>query len=245
MFSFNLKKDPEPDREPPFEHHGLARKLYHQKSQSFSYQSNTEPVFFSTPVAINLTAKLENQSLPHKFKVTVVEILEPLFIVSIKRTDKNEGWSEITFRFYWELNLGYSWGAYKGLYFHLPYTSGGTEFNREKSHLECSKSGGKLADIVDKEMYDFVNTFVEVTFDSGRLNFVIIWTAMNYNQANSNVTRSNGKPGYNGDWNPGYPTTSGSRTGVVVFVGTNPSAGTNIGMRNAEISQRYVPLCVY
>ncbi|XP_078487683.1 uncharacterized protein LOC113474437 [Ciona intestinalis] len=131
------------------------------------------------------------------------------------------------------------------MYFNLPYTSRGTEYNWEKSQLECSKSGGKLVDIVDKEMYDFIYTFVEYTFDSGHLNFVMIWTAMNYNQANRNVTQSNGKPGYNGDWNPGYPSTSGSHTGVVVFVGTDRSAGTNIGMRNSEIYQRYIPLCVY
>nr|XP_018668283.1 uncharacterized protein LOC108949671 [Ciona intestinalis] len=199
----------------------------------------------TTPFGIDVEAKTHDQSLPFKFKVTVVEILKSLFIVSIERIDKTEGWSETLIKFDWQLKFGQGGVAYKNRYIKLLYTAVSFAYSRSRSFTQCSSSGGKLVDIVDKEMYDVIYYYVATTFDSGIYNYVNIWTAMNFNTENGNVTQSNGEPGYNDDWNPGWPLGGSTRIGVVISVGTKPTAAPNVGLRNFSAAHTAVPLCMY
>ncbi|XP_078488767.1 uncharacterized protein LOC144746040 isoform X2 [Ciona intestinalis] len=199
----------------------------------------------ASPFLIDVEAKPHNLSLPHTFQVTVVEILQPLFIVSIERTDKNEGWSETLIKFDWQLKIGQGGVVYKNRYIKLLYTAISVAYSRSQSFEQCSLSGGKLVDIVDKGMYDVIYNYVATTFDSGVYTFVNIWTAMDFNTEHRNVTQSNGEPGHNGDWNPGWPIGGATRIGVVITVGTKATAGSNVGLRNFSAAQTAVPLCMY
>nr|XP_009859829.1 ficolin-1-A-like [Ciona intestinalis] len=104
---------------------GTYKKLYGSKNPKKMLNVVYEMCMTSTPAYISATARPVDSSLPHTFKVTVVDIQRYSVLVELERTDQKSGWDEI-----W---LAVDWVASSKVifrncneYYHGGYTSNGT-----------------------------------------------------------------------------------------------------------------------
>nr|XP_018668424.1 uncharacterized protein LOC108949691 isoform X2 [Ciona intestinalis] len=190
-------------------------------------------------MSINVTAQSKDASLPHMFNVTVVEILQPLFILNLERVDKSEGWAETEILFEW--NLTYGEGiVFRHQYIWLPFASENVMFDRQGSFDECKKTGGSLVDIADKETFDVICNYVKNTLHSGNNIYINMWTGMTFNPTTYEIIQSNGEPGYNESWRQD-PNTDRYSFGVRMFVTTQVNSLN--GFRNRKFTTLASPLC--
>ncbi|XP_078491834.1 uncharacterized protein LOC108950170 [Ciona intestinalis] len=188
----------------------------------------------ATPANVYATAKPSNPSLPHKFSVTILEIKKTTFMIELERIDKAAGWeTRITVEWYLLPKNTDTAMVYRNsvLWFPAPSQVLGMVYKTASKY--CTDRGGRLVDIVDKAMYDVVYEFAQQNIVFGSRPFVYTWLGSTYNTSANTVTRSNGEPGYNGDWWPeGSPTSSASHTGLVLYIVPPTSNSTHHGMLN-------------
>ncbi|XP_078490877.1 uncharacterized protein LOC144747007 [Ciona intestinalis] len=186
------------------------------------------------PDYVNATARPSNPSLPHKFNVTILEIRKFSFIVEIERVDQATGWDWMPITVDWFSYIGKGM-VYQNLILWFPDAADRRVMNRNTASKYCIDNGGRLVDIVDKAMYDVVYNYCRQTIVFRSLNWVNIWLGSSYNTTTNTVTQSNGKPGYHGDWNPGYPHRRSryeTYTGLMLRIKPPSYTNTNHGMLN-------------
>ncbi|XP_078489867.1 microfibril-associated glycoprotein 4-like [Ciona intestinalis] len=74
---------------------GTYKKMYGSKNPKKKLNVVYEMCMTSTPAYISATARPVDSSLPHTFKVTVVDIQRYSVLVELERTDQKSGWDEI------------------------------------------------------------------------------------------------------------------------------------------------------
>uniref|UniRef100_F6T614 Uncharacterized LOC100185967 n=2 Tax=Ciona intestinalis TaxID=7719 RepID=F6T614_CIOIN len=181
---------------------------YELSSFSTKAKSMAEVIYMmclpKVPDYVNATARPSNPSLPHKFNLTILEIKKLSFIVEIERVDQATGWDWMPITVDWSSYIG-NGTVYRNLILWFPDAADIRGMNRNTASKSCIDNGGRLVDIVDKAMYDVVYNYSRQTIVFGSIPWVDIWLGSSYNPATDTVTQSNGKPGYHGDWIPGYP----------------------------------------
>ncbi|XP_078488785.1 uncharacterized protein LOC108950537 isoform X1 [Ciona intestinalis] len=128
--------------------------------------------------------------------------------------------------------------VYQNLILWFPDAGDRRYMNVNKASKHCIDNGGRLVDIVDKAMYDVVYNYSLQTIVFGSLSWARIWLGLSYNLTTDTVTQSNGKPGYHGDWYPGFPyrvSRYDTYTGLLLFIRSPSSTYTAHGM------YRYTP----
>ncbi|XP_078486386.1 uncharacterized protein LOC144744896 [Ciona intestinalis] len=91
--------------------------------------------------------------------------------------------------------------VYQNLILWFPDAADRRKINPYTASKYCIDKGGRLVDIVDKAMYDVVYNYCRQTIVFGSHSSAQIWLGSSYNTMTDTVTQSNGKPGYNGNWN--------------------------------------------
>ncbi|XP_078493983.1 uncharacterized protein LOC144749500 [Ciona intestinalis] len=149
------------------------------------------------------------------------------FVVEIERVDQATGWDMMPITVDWFSYIG-NGTVYQNLILWFPDAAGRRYINITTASKYCNGNGGQLVDIVDKAMYDVVYNYCRQTIVFGSHDRGYIWLGSSYNTTTDTVTQSNGKPGYYGDWRPGYPDRgSGVETNTGLFLRIQPPNTTD------------------
>ncbi|XP_078490970.1 uncharacterized protein LOC100184514 [Ciona intestinalis] len=186
------------------------------------------------PDYVHATARPSNPSLPHKFNVTILKIMRGSFVVELERVDQATGWDTMLITVDWSSYIG------KGMVYHslilwFPDAADIRPITVNTASTYCKDNGGRLVDIVDKAMYDVVYNYCRHTIVFGSDGYTRAWLGSSYNPTTDTVTQSNGKPGYRGDWHPGYSKTESgyeTYTGLGLVIRPPNSADPNYGIYN-------------